>query len=265
MKELIKEVQSAMQAELARANEKFSQFCDDHQAYAVIKEELEESEEELDRTKEALESLWELVRTDLANGKADAYVRINHFATLCAAEAIQTAAMARKALLMQPKEERPFSRCLVISRESKGKTIIEAADEMCMKPWILPELESGDLGFVPDKATIKTLSEYYNVSIEDLKEMIRRQVKNCHGLSAEEPDNSQCVAIFRPGRKRIFVERVKRGESRSEAADNIGVSLSWLEKMESTDTHTLMVPRWVLKAVSEYYGVSASELQALKD
>jgi len=91
-------------AELEQANKKFPLFASDHEGYAVILEEFQESEEEVNRARFRLNRLWESVRADEAQTE---YIRhIRKSMLKAAAEAIQTAAMCEK--FIQSQEERKY-------------------------------------------------------------------------------------------------------------------------------------------------------------
>lgn len=69
-----------------------------HEGYALIKEELEESQEQLDRASQFLGHLWHEVRADELQFMPHYLQEIREAAILGACELIQTAAMAEKAL-----------------------------------------------------------------------------------------------------------------------------------------------------------------------
>lgn len=104
MMNLEAELERLAVAELERANEKFPLFTSDHEGYAVILEEFQESEEEVNRARFQLNRLWESVRADEAQTE---YIRrIRERMLKAAAEAIQTAAMCEK--FIQSQEERKY-------------------------------------------------------------------------------------------------------------------------------------------------------------
>ena len=99
MIELKKEMETAAMAELNRANEKFPLFNGKHEGYAVILEEVEETEEELEKLKSSLVVLWDDVRgKDVAFFLKDEIkpTKLYDTAVNIACEAIQTAAMLLK-------------------------------------------------------------------------------------------------------------------------------------------------------------------------
>lgn len=60
----IKKIQHLVSEELIEANAENPMFHSEHEAYAVIKEELEEAEYEMEKAKEHLERMWILVKRD---------------------------------------------------------------------------------------------------------------------------------------------------------------------------------------------------------
>lgn len=104
MMSLEAEIERLATAELEQANKKFPLFASDHEGYAVILEEFQESEEEVNRARFRLNRLWESVRADEAQTE---YIRhIRKSMLKAAAEAIQTAAMCEK--FIQSQEERKY-------------------------------------------------------------------------------------------------------------------------------------------------------------
>ena len=79
-------------------------YSSNAEAYAVLLEEVEEAEEELDRVKELLKTFWRLVRgTECSIGIGSPTImstldRIERHARLLACESIQVAAVASKAV-----------------------------------------------------------------------------------------------------------------------------------------------------------------------
>ena len=71
-------------------------FSSDHEAFSVILEEVAESKEELQIVIDCMNGLWRSVRQDNKNG--DILTDIERHARRLACEAIQVAAMARKAM-----------------------------------------------------------------------------------------------------------------------------------------------------------------------
>lgn len=95
MEELLKDVGILVDKELIEANKTNGQtFIDKHQGYAVILEEVQEAEEELERVKQKLKFVWGATRRNEYPKRAIEMLRYS--AKLLACEAIQTAAMAQK-------------------------------------------------------------------------------------------------------------------------------------------------------------------------
>lgn len=91
-----KEVIELVHKELESANKKFPLFQSAHEGYAVIKEEIEEAEEQLVYTKEKLNALWTNIKLDnIEYSLVHVYI-LGELAINMAVEAIQVAAMAQK-------------------------------------------------------------------------------------------------------------------------------------------------------------------------
>lgn len=85
-----------IQAELDRANEKFPQFASSHEGYAILLEEIEEAENEMNSIKSWLEELWEEIKlNDLEHQKIH-IEDIQDRAKNAIEELIQVAAMCEK-------------------------------------------------------------------------------------------------------------------------------------------------------------------------
>ena len=82
--------------ELESANEKFPPFQSAHEGYAVLLEEVEESEEQLVYTKEKLNALWSNIKRNNIDYSFVHVYNIQELAINMAVEAIQVAAMAQK-------------------------------------------------------------------------------------------------------------------------------------------------------------------------
>lgn len=84
--------------ELRSANEKHPKyFASQHETYAVLKEELEETRQELDRAMAGLDILWEQVKLDV--NIEDALIDLKKILYLMIAEAVQVYAMCEKGLI----------------------------------------------------------------------------------------------------------------------------------------------------------------------
>lgn len=104
MMSLEAELERLAVAELERANKKFPLFASDHEGYAVILKEFEETEEEMEDAEICLNQMWGCVRTDRTQTEYIKHIRKSMLKT--AAEAIQTAAMCEK--FIQSQEERKY-------------------------------------------------------------------------------------------------------------------------------------------------------------
>lgn len=87
-------VEELVKIELESANKKFPMFASNHEGSAVIIEEIQEAEVELQRAKERFEGIW-----SFAKNNAYSEILVNDLrmcAVSLAVEAIQVAAMAQK-------------------------------------------------------------------------------------------------------------------------------------------------------------------------
>lgn len=98
------EVEKLVQKELESANQRFPMFRSDHEGYAVIKEEIEESEQALENTKLYLNLFWIGVKENLVHERNIKYLK--RYAEELACEAIQVAAMAQKFINSQKEREK---------------------------------------------------------------------------------------------------------------------------------------------------------------
>ena len=98
------DVEKLVQKELESANQKFPMFRSDHEGYAVIKEEIEESEQALENTKVYLNLLWIGVKENLVHERNIKYLK--RYAEDLACESIQVAAMAQKFIDSQKEREK---------------------------------------------------------------------------------------------------------------------------------------------------------------
>lgn len=98
MENLIKDVSELVDAEYNRASQQYGRFhSGDHESIAVLAEEAEEANEEMQKVMEHLEQFWELVKQDAADQNKQILLKhIYTDAVLVACEAIQVAAMAFK-------------------------------------------------------------------------------------------------------------------------------------------------------------------------
>lgn len=98
MEELLNEVKQAAKNELKRANATHQLFTSLHEAYGVLAEELDETKEEFEYVKEAFNRFFMCVKKDDYESAFNYLVIIKVMATNLAAEAIQVAVMAQKAM-----------------------------------------------------------------------------------------------------------------------------------------------------------------------
>lgn len=101
MRQLMSDVRQIVDQEYDRASKKFGEFNHtDHESYAIIKEELEEGQEEINYLTDELHEFWELVKHDFRDvDKLSCLAVIQSRSILAACELIQVAAMAHKASL----------------------------------------------------------------------------------------------------------------------------------------------------------------------
>lgn len=89
-------IEELVQQELKEANEIHPAFASDHEAYAVLLEEFEECKEEIEACELQLQRIWKQTKNDEDNHAL--YTYLKEHAKRLAAEAIQLAAMADKAM-----------------------------------------------------------------------------------------------------------------------------------------------------------------------
>ena len=100
MEELIKSVVCAECEEYGRASVKFGAVNNsDHESYAVLREEADEAIDAMEDVDNLMDIFFEMVKkNEEAEMKLDILNVIRHRAEEAAAESIQVAAMARKAI-----------------------------------------------------------------------------------------------------------------------------------------------------------------------
>lgn len=91
--------------ELSAANAAHCQFHSLHEGYAVLREEVDECQDEQDEMLLHANGLWQAVKRDRYDLAAAELKAIESTAIRLAAEAIQVAAMARKAMETVPESE----------------------------------------------------------------------------------------------------------------------------------------------------------------
>ncbi|MBX4266573.1 hypothetical protein [Clostridium estertheticum] len=94
MKELVGQVNKLVIEEKTRVMLEHSLFFSRHQGYAILKEEIEEAEDELKVVKQMLEDSWLNVRRNITPHRS--ILAIRNCSINLAAEAIQVAAVAQK-------------------------------------------------------------------------------------------------------------------------------------------------------------------------
>lgn len=100
MKKLIEEIKKLSSEEYSRAAEKFGkQHNSPHEAYAVIKEEFEEVQENAFKVEQLLDEFWEQTKANNITLCKSAVAALGREAILAACECVQVAAMAYKATL----------------------------------------------------------------------------------------------------------------------------------------------------------------------
>lgn len=97
---LRKAVQTLAWEELQRASKIHPPFADPHHGYAVIKEEIEECENEMNALNAQLNCMWNEIKNDAYKNSSRAK-HIKLTAVQLALEAIQVAAMAQKIMNME--------------------------------------------------------------------------------------------------------------------------------------------------------------------
>lgn len=90
------DIRDAVEKELASACEKFPMFSSLHEGYAVLKEEYEESMEEMTCIKTCIDLMWNQVKLNNSKLALSHAARIKYAAERLAIEACQVSAMAEK-------------------------------------------------------------------------------------------------------------------------------------------------------------------------
>lgn len=104
MEKLLKDLSVMARDELERANREFPPFASDHEGYAVILEEFEEMNEEVEAARRTLACIWRAVKTDAARDAKNMLIAAKGTFLQAAAEAVQAAAMCDK--FMRSQEQR---------------------------------------------------------------------------------------------------------------------------------------------------------------
>ena len=98
MKELLNEVEQAVENELARANKQHPLFNSLHQSYGILAEEIAEAKEAFEETERMFDRFFMCMRKDDYSSANDYLAYIKKNAIDCAAEMVQVAVMAQKAI-----------------------------------------------------------------------------------------------------------------------------------------------------------------------
>ena len=96
MNAILDKLPALVKEELETANALHTVFHSMHEGYAVLREEVEEAAEELERVADHVATLWNCIRNDDSVNAQSFARRIEWAAVQMAAEAIQVAAMAQK-------------------------------------------------------------------------------------------------------------------------------------------------------------------------
>lgn len=96
-----KDVKELVVRELNSANEQFPLFASLHEGYAVMLEEVEEAEWELEQIRDKLYYIWQEIKVNNNENVPSKASRIKDRAINLACEAIQVAAMAEKMIVSE--------------------------------------------------------------------------------------------------------------------------------------------------------------------
>lgn len=107
MTEILQTIEQEAQTEAARADKKWPHYASHHEAYAVLLEEVQEAWSELKGLRHALNLYWGAIRNNCTDDYAELLELIRKQSLLCAAEAVQAAAVCNRAL--QNMEERAWN------------------------------------------------------------------------------------------------------------------------------------------------------------
>ena len=90
-------IEHCVDVELEAARKEHEEFHSLHEAYAVTLEEIDEAKLEMDTIMGAMPDVWHFVKEDDASSVFVLFGEVERAAVRLAAEAVQVAAMARKA------------------------------------------------------------------------------------------------------------------------------------------------------------------------
>lgn len=105
MKELLTSIVHRAEAELEKADAIYPEFSSPHEAYAVIKERIEKTRNELDTAKVFLWEYWNDIKNNTFNENSVWLTSLYNHAFCCAVEALALVATAQKAVNGMEKEE----------------------------------------------------------------------------------------------------------------------------------------------------------------
>lgn len=105
MKELLTSIVRRAEAALEKTDAAYPEFSSPHEAYAVIKERIEKTRNELDTAKVFLWEYWNDIKNNNLNENSVWLTSLYNHAFCCAAEALALAATAQKAIDGMEKEE----------------------------------------------------------------------------------------------------------------------------------------------------------------
>jgi len=98
MDKLLTSIAQQAEAELEKADAIYPEFSSPHEAYAVIKERIEKTRNELDTAKVFLWEYWNDIKNNNSNENSVWLTSLCNHAFCCAAEALVLAATAQKAI-----------------------------------------------------------------------------------------------------------------------------------------------------------------------
>lgn len=105
MKELLTSIVRRAEAALEKTEATYPEFRSPYEAYAVIKERIEKTRNELDTAKVFLWEYWNDIKNNNSDENSVCLTSLYNHAFCCAAEAIALAATAQKAVNGMEKEE----------------------------------------------------------------------------------------------------------------------------------------------------------------
>lgn len=128
-----KEVIAAVDKECAAAINSFGYFHSDGEAYATIREEMEETQEEMCRAEQLVKTMWASCRTNSHNGFYCDASMLYEIGIRAACEAIQMAATAKKAMDGFEKESKNFSGRNIFRKDCKWHLTNSNGEDCCSR------------------------------------------------------------------------------------------------------------------------------------